>query len=111
MGRRNLHSRDEIRALALRTAAELVERQGAAALTAREVARRIGYTVGTLYLIFKNLDDLIVHVNEQTVIELERSLEAVNRRTRSPDQRLRLLAAAYLGFALLHTNRWRMVFE
>lgn len=111
MGRRNLHSRDEIRALALRTASELVEQQGAAALTAREVARRIGYTVGTLYLIFKNLDDLIVHVNEQTVIELERSLEAVNRRTRSPDQRLRLLAAAYLGFALLHTNRWRMVFE
>lgn len=111
MGRRNLHSREELRKLALGAARDIVEREGAAALTAREVARRIGYTVGTLYLVFTNLDDLIVHVNEQTVIELERSLEAVNRRTRSPDQSLRLLAAAYLGFALLHTNRWRMVFE
>ena len=111
MGRRNLHTREEIRALALRAAAEIVERQGPAALTAREVARRIGYTVGTLYLTFTNLDDLIVHVNEQTVIELEHSLEEVTRRTRAPEQRLRLLAAAYLGFALVHTNRWRMVFE
>ena len=111
MGRRNLHSRGEIRALALRNAAEIVEREGAAALSAREVARRIGYTVGTVYLVFTNLDDLIVQLNEQTVVELARSLEAVSRKTRAPDQRVRLLVAAYLGFALLHTNRWRLVFE
>jgi AcrR family transcriptional regulator len=111
VGRRNLHTRGEIRALALRNAAEIVEREGATALSAREVARRIGYTVGTVYLVFTNLDDLIVQLNEQTVVELARALEAVNQKTRAPDQRVRLLVAAYLGFALLHTNRWRLVFE
>ena len=111
MGRRNLHSRAELGELALKAAAEIVDVDGAAALSMREVARRIGYTVGALYMVFLNLDDLIVRLNERTVAELAQSFDAVNRKASAPDQRLRLLAAAYLGFALLHTHRWRLVFE
>jgi AcrR family transcriptional regulator len=111
MGRRNEHSRDELKALALRAAGDIVAENGAAALSMREVARRIGYTVGALYLVFTNLDDLIVHLNEQTIMELRASLERIRGRTNQPAQNLRLLVAAYLGFALLHTARWRLVFE
>ncbi len=111
MGRRNEHSRDELKALALRAAGDIVAESGAAALSMREVARRIGYTVGALYLVFTNLDDLIVHLNEQTILELRTSLERIRGRTNQPAQNLRLLVAAYLGFALLHTARWRLVFE
>jgi AcrR family transcriptional regulator len=111
MGRRNEHSRDELKALALRAAGDIVAESGAAALSMREVARRIGYTVGALYLVFTNLDDLIVHLNEQTIIELRASLERIRGRPGQPAQNLKLLVAAYLGFALLHTARWRLVFE
>ncbi|MGD9597686.1 MAG: TetR/AcrR family transcriptional regulator [Steroidobacteraceae bacterium] len=111
MGRRNLHSRDELRELALAEAARLVDGGGMAALGMREVARRMGYTVGSLYMVFTNLDDLIVQVNERTVMELRASLEAVAGRASSAPQRLQLLCAAYLGFSLLHTQRWLMVFE
>ena len=111
MGRRNDHSREQLHDLALRSAAEIVESSGAAALTMREVARRIGYTVGALYHCFINLDDLTVQLNERTVIELRQALENVNRQSSDADQRLRLLAAGYLGYALLHTHRWRLVFE
>jgi len=111
MGRRNEHSREELKALALRAAGEIVAEKGAAALSMREVARRIGYTVGALYIVFENLDDLIVHVNEQTIIELRASLERIRGRANQPAQNLRLLVAAYLGFALLHTAKWRLVFE
>lgn len=111
MGRRNEHSRDELKALALHAAGDIVAENGAAALSMREVARRIGYTVGALYLVFTNLDDLIVHLNEQTIMELRASLERIRGRTHQPAQNLRLLVAAYLGFALLHTARWRLVFE
>jgi AcrR family transcriptional regulator len=111
VGRRNEHSRDELRALALRAAGDIVAESGAAALSMREVARRIGYTVGALYIVFENLDDLIVQVNEQTVIELRAALERIRGRANQPAQNLRLLVAAYLGFALLHTARWRLVFE
>ena len=111
MGRRNEHSRDELKALALRAAGEIVAESGAAALSMREVARRIGYTVGALYIVFTNLDDLIVHLNEQTIMELRASLERIRGRPNQPAQNLRLLVAAYLGFALLNTARWRLVFE
>ena len=111
MGRRNEHSREELKELALRAAGDIVSDSGAAALSMREVARRIGYTVGALYIVFENLDDLIVHLNEQTVIELRESLERIRGRANQPAQNLRLLVAAYLGFALLHTARWRLVFE
>jgi AcrR family transcriptional regulator len=115
MGRRNEHSREELKTLALHAAAEIVaqggDKGGAAALSMREVARRIGYTVGALYMVFDNLDDLIVHLNEQTVIELRGALERIRGRANQPAQNLRLLVAAYFGFALLHTARWRLVFE
>jgi AcrR family transcriptional regulator len=111
MGRRNEHSREELRDLALRAAGEIVSAEGVAALSMREVARRIGYTVGALYIVFENLDDLIVQLNERTVIELRAALERIRGRPQQPAQNLRLLVAAYLGFALLHTARWRLVFE
>jgi len=115
MGRRNEHSRDELKELALRAAGDIVAqgdgKGGDAALSMREVARRIGYTVGALYIVFENLDDLIVNLNEQTVIDLRESLERIRGRANQPGQNLRLLVAAYLGFALLHTARWRLVFE
>jgi AcrR family transcriptional regulator len=111
MGRRNEHSRDELKDLALRAAADIVGESGAAALSMREVARRIGYTVGALYIVFENLDDLIVHLNERTVLELRAALERIRGRANQPAQNLRLLVAAYLGFALLNTARWRLVFE
>jgi AcrR family transcriptional regulator len=111
VGRRNEHSRDELKDLALRAAADIVGESGAAALSMREVARRIGYTVGALYIVFENLDDLIVHLNERTVLELRAALERIRGRANQPAQNLRLLVAAYLGFALLNTARWRLVFE
>jgi AcrR family transcriptional regulator len=111
MGRRNEHSREELKDLALRAAGDIVSESGAAQLSMREVARRIGYTVGALYIVFENLDDLIVNLNERTVIELRAALERIRGRDQQPAQNLRLLVAAYLGFALLHTARWRLVFE
>jgi len=101
MGRRNEHSREELRELALRAAGEIVS-QGDG---------KGGYTVGALYIVFQNLDDLIVSLNEQTVIELREALERIRGRANQPAQNLRLLVAAYLGFALLNTARWRLVFE
>ncbi|MEZ5601737.1 MAG: helix-turn-helix domain-containing protein, partial [Candidatus Competibacteraceae bacterium] len=63
MGRRNEHTREELRQIALEAAEELVAAQGLSGLSTRKVAARIGYTVGSLYMIFRNLDDLIAQMN------------------------------------------------
>ena len=43
--------------MALQATEKLLEKSGLAGLTARKVASAIGYTVGTLYLVFRNQDE------------------------------------------------------
>lgn len=70
MGRRGEHSKDELTAMALDAAVALLEEEGPKRLTTRAVAGRIGYTVGSLYFVFRNREDLILQVNERTLDEL-----------------------------------------
>lgn len=111
MGRRNEHTREELREIALQAAEDLVAEQGLAGLSARKVVARIGYTVGSLYMIFRNLDDLIVQMNERTLDALYQQLaDAVPDRS-PPAAAIRGLARAYIGFALTQTHRWLAVYQ
>ena len=62
MARRSDHSREELYVMALAAAREIAEKDGLRGLKARRISREIGYTVGTLYNVFSNLDDLIIHL-------------------------------------------------
>jgi len=111
MGRRSDHSRDEIREMAITAAAEHVELEGFQSLTARKVASKIGYTVGTLYHVFRNFDDLLIHLNAQTIHEMAALIQQQTRRKRNPEVRIRAMAEFYVQFATDHPDRWRLVFE
>lgn len=67
MARRPDHSRDELYALAMNAARGIVERDGIRGLTARNIATAIGYSPGTLYNLFDNLDDLALQINGATL--------------------------------------------
>jgi AcrR family transcriptional regulator len=111
MGRRSDHSREEIHQMALKAAESIVSKGGYKALSTRKVAAEIGYTVGTLYLIFENLDDLVLQVNGRTLDMLVRWMEKrVGDRDRGLET-LFLLATAYIEFAERHTARWNMLFD
>jgi AcrR family transcriptional regulator len=112
MGRRNDHSREEIREMALQAAESIVVEQGLAGLSARKITARIGYTVGSLYLVFRNLDDLIAQVNERTLDDLFEALKAaVGGRDLSPRHGILALGRAYIEYAVTHSYRWKMIFE
>ena len=65
MGRRSVHSPEELRQLILDASQTIVERNGITGLSAREIARMIGYSPGTLYNIFENLDDVLLTLQVQ----------------------------------------------
>ena len=111
MGRRSDHSRDEIREMAISAAANHVETEGFQSLTARKVASKIGYTVGTLYHVFRNFDDLVIHVNARTLDEMAKSIQTQTRKKRNPEVRIRSMAECYVKYATDHPDRWRLVFE
>lgn len=110
MGRRSDHSREELYEMALEAARKIAEEEGLRGLAARRIAREIGYTVGTLYNLFENLDDLIVHLNGTTLDTLYEAV-AAQRLDDEPEAALRTLARAYIRFTSDHPNLWSMLFE
>lgn len=111
MGRRSDHSREELRELALDAARDIVKDEGIQKLSARAVAGRIGYSAGTLYLIFHNLDDLISALNEQTVADLRARIEAVAKATPDPRERIQAIAHEYLFDSIQKPELFRLAFE
>lgn len=111
MARRSEHSKEQIRDMALAAAEAIVDAEGTAALTTRKVAGRIGYTVGTLYLVFENLDDLIIHVNGRTLDELLAVMRTTTAGRVQPRDGIRALGRAYLAFASAKHARWSLLYE
>ena len=111
MGRRSDHSREEIREMAIRAAESILQQEGMEGLSTRKVAKAIGYTVGTLYLTFQNLDDLILHVNAKTLDELQQVLIHTSRDCDDANACIHALAIAYFHFAQQHFARWSLLYE
>ena len=111
MGRRNEHSREELRELALQAAIQIINEQGLSGLSTRKIATAIGYTVGSLYLVFKNLDDLVLQINARTLDELYTVINRTARQHEPPEQCLLALGHTYFQFVMDQPQRWRMLFE
>jgi AcrR family transcriptional regulator len=113
MGRRSSHTPQQIRALILDAAQEIIEAQGLAGLSAREIARRIGYSPGTIYNMFANLDDVVLNVEARVLDALEGRLSEVETGadgTAANDQLIRI-ARAYLAFTQEKPRLWNLLFE
>lgn len=82
---------------------------GFARFSAREVAKRIGYSIGTIYNVFQSHDLLILALNARTLEQWEAHLRA--RLAQRPDERLRALVEAYFEFALLHRHAWAALYD
>ena len=111
MARRSDHSREEIREMALSAAEKIVVEQGYKGLSARKIATAIGYTVGTLYLVFQNLDDLILHINARTLDRLHARMTRSQANSGDARDYLLRLGQVYIRFANDDPHRWAMVFE
>lgn len=110
MARRNEHSQDEIKAMILNAAETLVAEGGYSELKVRSIAMEIGYTVGSIYMLFENLADLIMHLQARTLDDLSAQLQQLPM-TDSPTHCLQTLAITYFHFAQQHYHRWQMVFR
>lgn len=66
MGRRSDHTRQELEHLFVVEGHKHMAEVGFARFSAREVAKRIGYSVGTLYNVFGTLDRLLITINTRS---------------------------------------------
>jgi len=110
MGRRSVHTPEELRERIIQAATEIVERQGLEGLSAREIAKRIGYSPGTLYNVFENLDDLLLTIEARLLDMLAERLANTDA-SGTPQQRLRRLAETYFAFTQERPKLWNLLIE
>ncbi|MDG1286430.1 MAG: TetR/AcrR family transcriptional regulator [Rickettsiales bacterium] len=114
MARRSDHSRDEIKQMAILKGVEIIREHGLKELSARKLATAIGYTVGTLYNVFQNHDDIVVHINAATLDVMTHNIAQLSSElTQAPtlEEAIRLLSFSYLAFAKQEYHLWNSVFE
>ena len=111
MARRSDHSREEIHDMALEAADRIILEQGYGGLTGRKVASEIGYTVGTQYLVFENLNDLITHINARTLDRLYPLMTNDESQNLAPEDRLIRLGQIYIHFTYGDPHRWALIVE
>ena len=111
---RNRHA--VLRERLIDAAERIITANGLAGLRARDLAREVGCSVGTIYNVFEHLDELILCVGLRTLAMLDTVLGAVRLARpygsmEDAAEDLVRLALAYLEFAAKHTVRWRALFE
>jgi len=110
MGRRSIHTPEELRELIIDATTAIVEQEGLEGLSAREIAKRIGYSPGTLYNVFENLDDLLLIIEARLLDELAIRLEGTDT-SGSPSDRLRRLVGTYFAFTQERPKLWNLLNE
>lgn len=112
MARRSKHSQAEIKQMVLEAAEEIVQEQGFSALKVRKIAADIGYTVGSIYMVFTNINDLNMHIKARTWQKLQLYLlNNTDQCTPVTLSNVKNMAIAYLDFTLLNKGLWLMLFE
>lgn len=111
MGRRSDHSREQLQEMIIAESLSLVRQRGADKVTARQIAKAIGYTPGMLYSVFINLQDIFLHVNQIGLNTLYELCAAAQRRSKSPEEALLSMGQTYLQFAREHTHQFDLMFS
>lgn len=92
----------------------LLSTEGLAAMQARRVAQAAGCSVGAIYNVFPDLDELILNANSITVRQLGLAAAKAGA-TLDPampiGERVRRLAHVYVAFAFDNELAWRSLFE
>jgi len=113
MARRSDHTRDELRELILKTSSEIIKQEGYAGLTARKLAKEIGYTPGTIYNLFDSMPHLYLVINGQTLDLLYETLSspACQDDSKTPAQNMKQMAGLYKDFAQEHHEHWLLLYN
>ena len=109
MARRSDHTRPELAALFVDEGRRQLAETGLSRFSAREVAKTVGYSIGTLYNVFGSYDGLMLAINARTL-----TLWAAHLRTRlgeAGEDRIAALVRGYFEFAVQQPKAWIAIYE
>ncbi|MEO1549698.1 MAG: TetR/AcrR family transcriptional regulator [Pseudomonadota bacterium] len=104
--------RSKLASALIEAALARIEEDGLKSLRARDLAKDCGCSLGAIYNVFRDLDDLLFHANAQTLRDLGRALAEVSEAVpeQTPENQLIALADGYLAFCQERPRRWNALF-
>jgi AcrR family transcriptional regulator len=109
MARRSDHSRAELEELIVTEGHRQMEAIGFARFSAREVAKGIGYSIGTIYNVFGSYDRLVLAINARTIGQWRAHLR--DQLAACDGDRIECLIRSYFGFARDHRHAWAAIYD
>jgi AcrR family transcriptional regulator len=100
----------DLRQEILVAATKLFEEKGYEGFSLRQVAEGIGYSPTTIYLYFKDKDDLLLNVVYDGFKLFGESLQNAYNSVTDPLERFRAVGWAYFHFAMSHPIHYRLMF-
>ncbi len=91
-------------------ARELFVAEGYQNVSMRKIADKIGYSATTIYLYFKDKNDLLHQICEQTFARLAHNISSIEQLSDNPLEKLRSGLREYIYFGLKHPSQYEIVF-
>ncbi len=100
-----------LRALILDAARDLLFESGYAGITMRKVADQIGYSATSIYLHFRDKDDLLHALIDDGMTRLSQAIGEAYNEDGTPLERLRGMCGAYVRFGLENPAYYEVMFS
>jgi AcrR family transcriptional regulator len=110
MNEKRHKKKEEFRRAILEAAREIFFCDGYGNFSMRKLARRIGYSPTTIYLYFKDKDDLLFCLCEEFYSELYLTIQRIEEEGADLLETLRKVLLAYVSFGLANPEHYRVAF-
>jgi AcrR family transcriptional regulator len=107
---RKAKEKEELKALILRAAQKLFAEKGIEQTTIRNIATAIEYSVGTVYVYFKDKNEILHELHTQGFRQLGGEMRVLFN-VSDPMERLKALGRVYLQFAVENPDMYELMFS
>lgn len=98
--------RDQI----LKVSKEILIKEGFSKLSMRRIAKRVNVSATSIYLHFKNKDDLLLTLIEESIINLKNALVEVLDPSQDLIRQLELISRRYVDYALDNPQEYEIIY-
>ena len=107
---RREREQEDLRQKILDAASEMFAEDGYESVSMRKIADKIDYSPTTIYLYFKDKNDLLNQICEETFAKLIKDWQKIEDKTDDPLTGLRKAMAAYVEFGFKYPNHYEVTF-
>lgn len=107
---RKAKEKEELKSLILQTAKKLFVENGIERTTIRNIANEIDYSVGTVYVYYKDKNDILYDLHTQGFKQMSGEMKVLFN-VADPVERLKALGRVYLHFAIENPDMYDLMFS